>query len=506
MKKHFKNCRNHIRMARVFFFLFTTMFLFSCDPPPDPRKQQSKQVVIIKSTPQDNLPWSPPMELPSKDVDDLPRHLKPRPSNYSRRMWNIIKKNEDTFSSHRRALHGIPELAWREIKTSKYLKDQLGALGINEFEGAGLTSFTAMVRGKPGGATVGILVGMDGAPVPETTGLTYASNAVGYWENRQTGVSHAYGRDIEMAIALGTARVITDMKKHLNGNVVFVFQGASTKVQSGEHMGAKDVISSGALRKMGVDVLLYLTLDPGIRVGKVGIPTGAVHGGLSRFNILISGSSGHMCSGTVPWKCTDPVSVAASLIQDLLILPTRKFGPNHQVILNIGRINGGEASHTMASKVNIGGTFRWLIEPDRRRMTKAINDLVTGKQKASGAKIKVNFTRGPQMTVGNTKLTEWTLGTLVRSLGKNGVLPGDPLSDPGDFPAYNKELPATMLLLGCSGKRFSGRRGTGGFNPDEESITVGIHVLSNIIIDYLLDPNPPSGTSAKKITIQSPTE
>ncbi|MBN2722780.1 MAG: amidohydrolase [Deltaproteobacteria bacterium] len=488
------------------FLLFFTIFFVSCDPPPDPRKKSPVKIIVEKKTPEQDLPWQPPMDLPAKDQSDIPKHMKPRPSRFSRKMWRLIKKYEDDIISHRRALHAKAELAWREVKTVKYLKDQLGALGINKFEPAGLTGFAAVIRGNPRGATVGFLFGIDGSPESETTGLTFASNSSGYWENRKVMVSHAYGRDMEMAIALGAARVLTEMKNKLNGNVVFLFQGASSRVQSGEHMGATDVISSGVLGRLGVDVLYHMPLDPGIKTGKIGVPTGAVHGGLSRFSIIIKGVSSHMCSGTVPWKCTDPVSIAASLVSSLLILPTRKFGPNHQVILNIGKLHAGEASHTMASRAVIGGTFRWLIENDRRKMTKLIKNAVEGAKKSSGAKVSVNFTKGPQMTVGNTRLTEWTLGTLVRSLGRHGVLPGDPLSDPGDFTKYHKELPTSMFLLGCSGSKFANRRGSGSFNPDEESLSVGVHVLVNIVMDYLHAPNPPSGEKGKKITLQSPQE
>ncbi|PIE05364.1 MAG: hypothetical protein CSA75_05140 [Sorangium cellulosum] len=158
----------------------------------------------------------------------------------------------------------------------------------------------------------------------------------------------------------------------------------------------------------------------------------------------------------------------------------------------MGSIHGGEAAHLMASKVSIRGTYRWIVERDRRRMERYIKNLVKGMRKISGTKIHTHFTKGPQLRVGDTALTSWALPTLVRSLGKRGVLPADPLSNPGDFTLYHKELPTAMFLLGCSKRnRYAGRRGTGNFTPDEETISVGMHVLSNLLFDYLTAKNPP---------------
>ena len=119
--------------------------------------------------------------------------------------------------------------------------------------------------------------------------------------------------------------------------------------------------------------------------------------------------------------------------------------------------------------------------------------------KIAGATVTTTFEKGPQHQVGHTGFLTWALPTLVRSLGRRGVMPGDPLSEPGDFQLYARELPTAQLLLGCGRtNRDAGRRGEGSFSPDEETIVVGVHVLSNLIVDYLHDAGRPKFTPPRK--------
>ncbi len=195
----------------------------------------------------------------------------------------------------------------------------------------------------------------------------------------------------------------------------------------------------------------------------------------------------------------DPIAVAAHLVQELLLLPSKHFGPNRQVVLSIGRIEGGDADHTVASSASIMGTFRWLVPADMSRMQQLITRVADGSAKIAGTSVTTAFEKGPQHQVGSTALLMWALPTLVRSLGRRGVMPGDPLAEPGDFTLYQKQVATAMLLLGCGRtSRDSGRRGEGSFSPDEETIIVGVHVLSNLIMDYLHDTGRPKFAPPKR--------
>ncbi len=483
-------------------FVTMIILLLGCEAPYEKNKVSRTRVKKKKENPIPNLPWTPPLSLPEKSDNDeqIPRYLKPRPSRFSKKMWKKIQRHQDEFITIRRYLHSHPELAHREVKTARYLIRIMKELGLKKSEAIGLTGVSFVLKGSSPGPTIGILAGMDGLPVAEKTKKPFSSRSYGYWLGKKVKVSHAYGKDVEMATLIGTAKILASMKKNIKGKIVFIFQPASTKVQSGEKMGAPQVISSRVLSRLGLNILLHLPLDPNIVVGKVGVPVGAVNGGLTHFSIKIGGTRNRICSGNVPWKCIDPIAVGTHLVQELLLVPSRKFGPDHQVVLNVGKINGGESAHLMASSFSLEGTFQWLISSDRRRMMRLIRRQVRGSAKASGTNIKLDFKKGPQLNVGHKELTSWFLRTLVRSLSRKGVVPADPLADPGDFVHYHKELPTAMFLLGCSKKnKYAGKRGTGDFDPDEEVVSVGIHVITNLIMDYLHSSDPPQYTPSKSV-------
>ncbi|MBU1241911.1 amidohydrolase [Myxococcota bacterium] len=472
-----------------------SMFLCSlaCETPPDPYARPVRREAKAEPEPVvEEAPFVPPLETaPAEDNEGLPEYMRPRDSRFSKKMWKQIESAGDEFIALRRNLHMVPELSHREVNTSRSLAQQLEPLGYKLVGPVGLTGFAAVLEGGPG-PTVGVVVGMDGAPVGETTRLPYASRAEGYWDGRKVSVSHAHGHDVEMAVAVGTAKLLVSMKENVPGRVVFIFQPGSTRLQAGEGPGAQDVLASGVLSRLGVEVLFQLPVDPGLPVGRVGVPTGAVSGGLTRFKIVIQGTQNRICSGTVPWKCVDPIAVAAHLVQELLLLPSRHFGPNRQVVLNIGRIEGGDAGHTVAAGATVMGTFRWLVPTDMNRMQQLISRVADGAAKIAGTSVNTSFEKGPQHQVGNTAVLMWALPTLVRSLGRRGVMPGDPLAEPGDFSMYQKHMATAMLLLGCGrSSRDGGRRGEGSFSPDEETVVVGVHVLSNLIMDYLHDTGRP---------------
>ena len=480
--------------------LFSLALLAACETPPDPYARPVRRESRPQAEAQaEEAPFTPPLAGAAEpEPEGLPEYLRPRESRFSRKMWKQIEDAGDEFTQLRRSLHQVPELAHREVNTARVLAQQLEPLGYKLVGPVGLTGFAAVLEGGPG-PTVGVVVGMDGAPVAEETRLPFASRAEGYWEGRKVSVSHAHGRDVEMAVAVGTGKILVAMKENVPGRVVFIFQPASTRVQAGEAQGAQDVIGSGILTQLGVEVLFQLPVDPSLPVGRVGVPTGAVSGGLTRFRIGIQGTQNRICSGTVPWKCVDPIAMAAHLVQELLLLPSRHFGPNRQVVLNVGRIEGGDADHTVASAAVVQGTFRWLVAADMNRMQQLITRVADGLAKIAGATVTTTFEKGPQYQVGHTGVLMWALPTLVRSLGRRGVMPGDPLSEPGDFQVYAKEVPTAQLLLGCGRTtRDAGRRGEGSFSPDEEAIVVGVHVLSNLIVDFLHDAGRPKFTPPRK--------
>jgi len=114
--------------------------------------------------------------------------------------------------------------------------------------GRKLSSVTAVLRGGARGGADGTWDGrrpavllrgdMDALPVTEATGLPYAS--------RFGGVMHACGHDLHTAMLAGAARLLSERRAELPGDVIFMFQPGEEG-----YAGADKMIGEGVLDAAG---------------------------------------------------------------------------------------------------------------------------------------------------------------------------------------------------------------------------------------------------------------
>src|SRR3989449_7889894 len=152
--------------------------------------------------------------------------------------------------THRRELHAVPELAFKEFETSRYLVERLDALLPDRLEaGVAGTGVVADVKGARPGRAVLVRADIDGLPIQEAGELAFRST--------HRGVMHACGHDVHMAIALEVARALAERRAQLSGMVRFAFQPAEERAGGAAPMiqaGGRD----GSGRGLGLHVLVGL--------------------------------------------------------------------------------------------------------------------------------------------------------------------------------------------------------------------------------------------------------
>src|SRR5262245_57046116 len=123
-------------------------------------------------------------------------------------------------------LHANPELSYEEVRTAEYLAKQLDGTAFEvtrHFAGNGVV---AVLRNGPG-PTVLVRTEMDALPVTEKTGLPYASKVQSSdSKGNVVGVMHACGHDVHMTCWVGTAHVLSALRDHWHGTLVFIAQPA----------------------------------------------------------------------------------------------------------------------------------------------------------------------------------------------------------------------------------------------------------------------------------------
>ena len=114
---------------------------------------------------------------------------------------NLSEKYFDETQKHRHHIHANPELSFHEYETSKYIQEQLTAMGI-PFEVKANTGIVALVHGKNADKkTVALRADIDALPIQETNDVSYKSKGEvilynEYSPKPQLIQSHTYLSDI----------------------------------------------------------------------------------------------------------------------------------------------------------------------------------------------------------------------------------------------------------------------------------------------------------------------
>src|SRR5690606_6875802 len=116
----------------------------------------------------------------------------------------------------RRRIHENPELDLDLPLTQTAVLEELDDLGLNVSTGVTSTSVVAVLDGAEPGPTVLLRGDMDALPMPEDTGLEFAS--------RVDGAMHACGHDAHVAMLAGAARLLAKRRGGLRGRAAFMFQ------------------------------------------------------------------------------------------------------------------------------------------------------------------------------------------------------------------------------------------------------------------------------------------
>jgi amidohydrolase len=292
---------------------------------------------------------------------------------------SLIAREIENLSAIRRTLHQIPELGFAENKTARFVAEHLGEIpGIQVTTGIAKTGVMGILEtGRPG-KTLLIRADMDALPIAEETGLAFASTHV--------DTMHACGHDGNMAMALTTARILSQFKERLSGNIKFMFQPAEEWPG-----GAKPMIDAGILQDPPVDFSVACHLWPGLPAGTLGLKSGVLMAATTVFEIEITGRGGH---GAMPHLCVDALDTAAQVVNALQRVVSRKLNPLTPSVVTVGSLHAGSAPNTIPGKAVLTGTTRTYDRAVWKSFHNILEPIVKGVCDAMGANYKFTLTPG----------------------------------------------------------------------------------------------------------------
>jgi hippurate hydrolase len=281
------------------------------------------------------------------------------------------------------------------------------------------------------GPTILLRGDMDALPMPEDTGLPYASTV--------EGTMHACGHDAHTAMLVGAARLLAARRAELPGRVRFMFQPG----EEGDG-GAVHMIDEGVLD--GVDGAFALHVAPNLWSGMVAYRPGPAMASADVVEISVTGRGGH---ASTPHWANDPVPVAAEIVLALQAMVTRTVDAFDPAVLTITQLSSGTTNNVIPESAQLTGTLRAVSERTRHAVWERIRRVVDGVAAAHDCTAELAVLEGYPVTVNDPRFARFAADVAASTVGAGKVveMPA-PVMGAEDFSYVLQRVPGAMVFLG----------------------------------------------------------
>lgn len=390
---------------------------------------------------------------------------------------------ENQVIEWRRYFHENPELSNREFNTAKVVAEHLESLGLDVQTEVAVTGVVANLEGSKPGPVVALRADMDALPVIERTDVPFKSLIKSTYQGREVGVMHACGHDTHIAILMGVAQILTEIKDDLAGTVKFIFQPAEEGAPIGEEGGAKLMVEEGVLQNPDVDAIFGLHISDATPVGQINYRDRGIMAAVNSYEITVKGKQAH---GSTPWNGVDPIVTASQIVNNIQTIVSRNLELTKQAaVVTVGQIHGGVRSNIIPEEVYMEGTIRTLDAEMREKLFERLETIVTNTAEANGAEAILNIREGYPITYNDPDLTTQMLPTLQEVAGASNVNYINAITGAEDFSFFQEEVPGLYFFVGGLPPRgIPAGHHTPDFYIDEAGLKLGVRAMANLVIDY----------------------
>ena len=355
----------------------------------------------------------------------------------------------------RRALHAMPELELTLPQTAAYLKKTLEPLKCTLSFPMGDAICAFFDFGKED--AIAFRADMDALPVPEETGLPFAS--------RNPGVMHACGHDGHMATLLELARRL-DKKESLPHNVLLIFQPGEESPG-----GAKPLCRTGILEKHNVKAVFGLHLWPGLEKGVMHTREKGLMSRGSELNVDIYGKSSHIGNAAAG------IDATAAAVEFYLQMRAAEAALPDDIfrLLNFGKFQSGTVRNAISAHAHMEGSLRAFEDEVFDGLREKLFAIKADVEARFGCRIEIRMSESypavmnpPEMVAKIQKIAP------VKLLEK-------PSMTSEDFAEYQLRVPGVFFFLG-TGDTAALHATT--FNFDEEILLKGANFFEKLAEEY----------------------
>ncbi|MEQ9426463.1 MAG: amidohydrolase [Cyclobacteriaceae bacterium] len=386
----------------------------------------------------------------------------------------------------RHDIHQYPELSNREFKTAEKIATHLESLGIEIQTKVAHTGVVGILKGGKPGPVIALRADMDALPVVERVDIPFKSVQKSTYNGLEVGVMHACGHDTHVAILMGVAEVLSNVKSDLKGTIKFIFQPAEEGAPLGEEGGAELMVKEGVLLNPDVDVIFGLHINSKLEVGTISYKPGGTLASANSFSIKVTGKQTH---GAYPWQGIDPIVAAAQIINNTQTIVSRSLPLNQEgAVVTFGSIHGGVRSNIIPEELTMEGTIRALDYDMQKTIFERFETIVTNTGESNGLKAELTIHKGYPITFNDPDLTALMEPTLQRVAGSDKAIVTKAVFGAEDFSFFQQKVPGLFIRLGGMPKGMkpedAAPHHTPDFFIDNSGLLLGVKAMTNLVIDY----------------------
>jgi len=365
--------------------------------------------------------------------------------------------------------HQNPELSFKESESAARMAAELESLGFTVTTGVGdrwvrkkaKADAGAVLDGVGGyglvavmengdGPTVMLRGDMDALPLEEKTGLSYGSKATGVdYLGQEAPVMHACAHDSHMAMLIGAARRLVDLKGQWSGTLVLIGQPAE---EIG--LGALAMLEDGLYERFPTPDYVLATHTSGWdAAGDVTYTPAYALANVDSVDIIIKGVGAH---GSAPHFGKDPIVIGAQIVNALQTLVSRELDPLSSGVVTVGAFQAGYKHNIIPDEAHLQLTVRSYEDDVRERLLAGIRRIAEAQARSAGLpedlmpEVRIESDYTPS-TYNDPEMTERVMAAIRESLGAERVYERPPSMGGEDFSRFartREDVPTLIFWTG----------------------------------------------------------